>query len=267
MSNRRAAVKVTLLVAPLLLFIVVLHAWGDAMAGGLGRAVSSWQYPSRSHPPFVVRFPRRYEADVWAAPALEEFVRKEVKTHEGLGLQVPAAPVTVVLLDPETDPHRFGTTVEDPSANQGVFDPARRMILVRMERKVYQEKVTLALCQAASRLLLYDAGSARWSPWLTEGLLGQLEGTSPAEWRALTGELPGVADILKCTEADFTSHTRTAAGRGARLLVAYLLERRRDKFLAYYREEQAGLRPPFSDRIDDPEMVERDWKDWIQKLK
>jgi hypothetical protein len=267
MNNRRSAVKAMLLVAPLLLSTFVLHAWGDAMAGGLGRAVGSWQYPSRIHPPFVIRVPRRYDADVWAGPALVDFVQKAVKTNGALGLQVPAQPVTVVLLDPETDHHRFGTMADDPSPNQGVFDPARRMILVRMERILKQDKVRDALYEAAARLLLHDAGSARWSPWLTEGLVGRLEETPPKEWRALTGELPGVAEILKSTEADFNSQTRTAASKGARLLVAFLLDRLHAKFLAYYKDEQAGLRPSFSDLIGDPEHVEHDWKDWIQRLK
>jgi hypothetical protein len=76
MNERRTAVKAALFVAPLLLFILVLHAWGDAMAGGLGRAVGSWQYPARTHSPFVIRVPRRYDADAFAGPELDEFVRR-----------------------------------------------------------------------------------------------------------------------------------------------------------------------------------------------
>jgi hypothetical protein len=264
MSDRRTPVKVALLVAPLLLSVLTLHAWGDPMAGGLGRAVTNWQYPQRSHSQFLIRVPRRSEADVFAARALEEFVSQAVKQYGvPLAIQVPAQPVTVVLLDPDGDLRRFGTTVvEDLNANQGVFDPSRRMILVRMERKIQQELVTAALRQAAARVLLHDAGSPRWSPWLVEGLVGRLEGGRAADLRV--GELPGLADILKLSEADFAGIQRAPSVRGARLLVAFLMERMPEKFFHYYKEERAGLRPAFSERFGD---VEADWKDWLQRLK
>src|SRR5207248_3956350 len=122
---------------------LTLHAWGDALAGGLGRAVGNWQYPERPHSSFLIRVPRRSDADVLAARALDDFVEKTVKAHGAtLGIHVPAEPVNVVLLDPDTDPRRFGwTAAEDLNANEGLFDPVRRMIIVRMERKIQQELV------------------------------------------------------------------------------------------------------------------------------
>jgi len=267
MSDRRTPVKAALLFAPLLVVILTLHAWGDAMAGGLGRAVGNWQYPERVHSQFLIRVSRGSSADVFAARALEEFVPQAVMGYGiRLAIHVPAQPVTVVLLDPDTELRRFGTTVvEDLNPNQGVFDPSRRMILVRMERKIQQDLVAAALRQAAARVLLHDAGSPRWSPWLTEGLVGRLEGARPADQRI--GELPGLTDILKLIEADFTALNRASSTRGARLLVAFLMDRMPDRFDHYYKEEQAGLRPVFFERIGDPEQVERDWKDWLQKLK
>jgi hypothetical protein len=270
MSDRRRPVKAALLVAPLLLSILALHAWGDSMAGGLGRAVGSWQYPQRVHSQFLIRVPRWSDADVLAARALEDFVSHAVKFYGvPLAIQVPAQPVTVVLLDPDTDVSRFGSNVvDDLSPNEGVFDASRRMILVRMERKLQMEPVIGALRQAAARVLLHDAGSARWSPWLTEGLVGRLEGSSIApDRRAWTGELPGVAEILSFTDADFHGHNRAICIRAARQLAAFLMERMQEKFILYYREEQAGLHPPFSERIGDPRRVEQEWREWLQQQK
>src|SRR5688572_18638466 len=100
MNSRRIPVKGALLMAPLLVAILALHAWGDAMAGGLGRAVGNWQYPERVHSPFQIRVPRRIGVDAFAADALEKFVSQAVKNHGGeLGVQAPGRPVTVVLLD------------------------------------------------------------------------------------------------------------------------------------------------------------------------
>ena len=268
MSDRRAPVKIALLTLPLLVSVLALHAWGDAMAGGLGRAVGNWQYPERSHGPFLIRAPRRSDVDVFASKTLEEFVLQAVKQYGvPLAIQVPAPPVTVVLLGPDAELERFNCTVaSELNPNEGVFDPIRRTIFVRMERKLQQEPMIAALRQAAARALLHDAGSARWSPWMAEGLVGRLEGTRPAEYRTLTGEL-GLEEILKLTEADFRGHNRAAAVRSARLLAAFLMERLPGKFDTYYKEERAGLHPSFSERLGEPRALEEEWKDWLQRLK
>src|SRR5205814_6626882 len=135
----RAAVQVTLLVLPLLATVLVLHAWGDAMAGGLGRAICTWKYPERGHQSqFVLRVPRGSGVETWALRAIDDFVTQTVKTHGiPLALQVPAQPVTVILLDADAEPSRFGSTVADElNPNEGVFDAARRTVFVRMERKI-----------------------------------------------------------------------------------------------------------------------------------
>jgi hypothetical protein len=266
MSDRRAPVKVALLVLPLLALVLVLHAWGDTMAGGLGRAICTWKYPERGHQSqFVLRVPRGSGVEAWALRAIDDFVTQSVKTYGvPLALQVPAQPVTVILLDADADPSRFGSTVADElNANEGVVDPARRMVFVRLERRIQQDLVIAALRQAVARVLLHDAGSSRWSPWLTEGLVGRLEGARAADPRGWTGELPMLSEILRFSEADFRGHNRLACARGARLLTAFLMERMPDKFAYYYKEEQAGLRPPFSERFGDPVRLEREFREWL----
>jgi len=75
MTDRRTPVKAAALLAPLILSVLGLHAWGDALAGGLGRAVSNWQYPERNHAIFQIRVPRRSDdVDAFAARALYDFV-------------------------------------------------------------------------------------------------------------------------------------------------------------------------------------------------
>jgi hypothetical protein len=272
MSNRRTPVKAALLVAPLLVMVLTLHAWGDAMAGGLVRAVCSWQYPERTHSQFLIRVPRRSAADDFAARALKEFVDHAVKAQGvPLAIQVPAQPVSVVLLDPDTDPARFGwTAAEGLRDNEGVFDATRRTIFVKMERQIQQEQVVAALRQAAARVLLYDAGSPRWSPWLTEGLIGCLDGLRPADLRTWTGDLPSVREILNSREAEYRGLHSPAYTRGARLLMAFLMERAPEKFSYYYKEERVGVPSAvstFSERIGDPALVDADWRAWLQLQK
>lgn len=271
MSDRRTPLKASLLVAPLLVAVLALHAWGDAMAGGLGRAVGAWQYPERRHSQFLIRVPRRSDADAFASRALEEFVAQAVKAQGvPLAIQVPAQPVSVVLLDADPEPRRFGwTAAEGLRDNEGVFDPARRTIYVQMERKIQQDLVVVALRQAAARVLLHDAGSSRWSPWLTEGLVGCLEGLKPGDLRAWTGDLPQVREILGSREADYRGSS-PAYTRGARLLVAFLMDRMPERFAYYYKEERAGVPSPlatFSERIGDPAHVDADWRAWLQAQK
>ena len=75
MSDRRTTVKIALLVAPLLSSVLVLHAWGDPMAGGLGRAICNWKYPERAHPSqCVLRVPRGSGVEAWAARATRDAV-------------------------------------------------------------------------------------------------------------------------------------------------------------------------------------------------
>lgn len=271
MNDRRASLKVAFLVAPLFALIFTLHARGDALAEGLGRAVGAWQYPVRPHPPFLIRVPRRSpDVDEFAALYLKDFVDKAVKSHGAtLGIQAPAVPVQVVLLDMDAEPGRYGWTLaENLGANEGIFDPAHRMIFVRMERRLPRDPVTAALRQTAARLLLHDLGSSRWSPWLTEGLAGRLEGineTDAGNW----SELPSVREILSARAADFRS---PAYARGARLLLKYLMERMPpDRFAYYYKAERAfgqeGSLDAFSDQFNAPVHVDSGWRAWLQSPK
>jgi hypothetical protein len=260
-------VKIALLVAPLLASVLVLHAWGNTMAGGLGRAICNWKYPERNTPSqFHLRVPRGSGAEAWAPQTIDEFVSKAVKAYGvALTIQVPAQPVTVILLDHDTEPGRFGSSVVDElGANEGIFDPARRTIFVKMERKIDPSKVNIALCEAVARVLLHDAGSSRWSPWLAEGLVGPLEKLRSPESQAWGGGLPTLSEILRYTEADFRGTSRMFCVRGARLLTAFLMERMPEQFSYYYRAEQAGLRPLFSERFGDPSRIEREWREWLQ---
>lgn len=273
MSSRRAAVKGTALLAPLLVAILALHAWGDAASAGLGRAVGHWQYPERTHGVFQIRAPRWSNADEFAAKALDEFVAKSIKSH-GVELVIhhPLQPVKVVLLDRDTaELRRFGWAVaENLKENKGVFDPARRTLYVRMERKLQRDPVISALQQGAARLLLHDAGSDRWEPWLTEGLIGRLEGTatSTPTW---SGDLPlTLKDVLTARAADFQGETGPGYSRGARLLVAFLMEKRADDFAKYYRAVRLGAANPqelFEERFFGHSHLENEWREWIRAQK
>jgi hypothetical protein len=274
MSDRRAPVKILLLVAPLLASVLALHAWGDAMAGDLGRRVEHWQYPEFRHAPFLIRAPRRSgDADRFAAPVLTSFVDQAIKAHgETLDLHPPAEPVPVTLLDaPDADRRRYGgDAAEFLEKHEGLFDPSRRAIVVRMDTKIDQERVTAALLHAAARLLLHDAGSARWSPWLTEGLAGVLEGSKAADLRAWTGDLPSLGDLITAREAHFRGKDGPAYARGARLFTAYLMETLPEGFATYYKATRAEGAVPISrvlERFADPTHAEALWKEWLQAQK
>jgi hypothetical protein len=267
MSDRRAPVKVVLLTTPLLVSILALHAWGDALGGGLGRAISSWQYPETAHASFPIRYPRRSGADVFAARALEEFVSHAVKTHGAmLGIQAPVRPVKVLLLDADTEPRRFGcAAAEYLKENEGLFDPANRMIIVRMEHRINPELVITALREAAARMLLHDAGSARWSPWLAEGLVGRLDVTKASAPRGWTGEV-SLNDLLTARVEDFRGViSGPGYTRAARTLVGLLMESNPDGFEYYYKAEQKGwpeLPSIFVERFGDPDRLISALKDW-----
>lgn len=272
MTDRRGSVKAALLVAPLLVAILALHAWGDAVSAGLTRAVVDWQYPERDRGIFQVRRPRRNQADGFAAQKLEEFVDATVKAHgTTLALHQPRQGVQVILVDPDTDLRRFGLALPDPLApNESAFIPERRLIVVRTDRDMKLDLVAEALRHAAARLLLHDAGSDRWSPWLTEGLVGRLEGPRASDTRGWSGELPSVHEILASRESDYRSRTSPAYVRGARLLVTFLLEARPEAFAAYYKEERSGIPTPlpkFAEILGDPLLVDAEWKAWLQRQK
>ncbi len=274
MSDRRAPVKVLLLVLPLLASVLALHAWGDALAGDLGRRVEHWQYPEYRHAPYLIRVPRRSgDADRFAAPLLKNFVDQALKSHgERLGLRAPAEPVPVVLLDaPDADRRRYGgDAAEFLEKYDGLFDPSRRAIVVRMDTKIDQNRVAAALQHAAARLLLFDAGSARWSPWLTEGLVGALEGSKAADLRAWAGDLPTLKDLLTAEQVHFRSKNGPSYSRGARLLTAYLMESRPEDFARYYKAARADGAVPISqviERFADPVHEEALWRDWLQVQK
>lgn len=273
MTDRRTPVKAAALLAPLILSVLALHAWGDALSSGLGRAMSHWQYPERDHAMFRIRVPRRSDdVDTFAARALQDFVAEAVRLHgRDLKVKAPAQPIQVVVLDPDTDVRRYRWTVAEPlvNGNEGLYDPIGRTIYVRMEPKLQQEAVIAALRQAAARALLYDAGAAGWSPWLLEGLVGRLEGAKPSALRGLPGsELPSLGLLLTARPADFQGIHSSVYTRGAKLLVAFLQETRPSEFAYYYDAVREGHAPPdslFTNPAD--EGVESDWRKWLQDQK
>jgi hypothetical protein len=270
MIDRRGSVKAAALLAPLIVSVLGLHAWGDAVAGGLGRAVGNWQYPQRDHAIFQIRVPRRSDdVDAFAARALQEFVAEAVRVHgRDLGVKTPTEPVKVVLLDLDTDVRRYRWSNAELilNGNEGLYEPAVRTIYVRMERKLQQDAVIAALRQAAARAMLHDAGSARWAPWLTEGLVGRLEGAKPSALRSPPGTDPQtLRNILEGRPADFHGHNGAAYIRGAKLLVAFLMETRSAEFAAYYQAVREGQ--PAPDSLLSNDSLEGDWKRWIQDQK
>jgi len=269
MSDARLPVKALLLTAPLLVCILALHAWGDPASESLGRHVNLFQYPEHMRPPFAIRAPRRSQAEDWAGRALSQFLDDSIRTHgELLGLRVPTNPVEVVLLDKETDPRRFaGDVAEFLKVNEGLYDPERRAIIARMDSTIDQHQVTAALRRAAARMLLHDAGSSRWSPWLAEGLAGALEGSKAADLKAWTGELPPLEQILAASEADLRS---PVLARGARLLTAYLMDKIPEGFASYYKASRAEGQvrlPRVLERFNDPAREEKQWQDWLHVQK
>jgi hypothetical protein len=276
MSSRRAAVKAAFLLAPLFVSILALRAWGDPVSAQLGRAVGHWQYPERTQSTFQIRVPRwRSDAAGLAAKELEEFVTKAVRDHGAdLGIRHPEQPVKVVLLDPDTtELKRFGwASAENIKEYEGIFDEAKRTIFLRLERKVVQQPLAAAaLKSAAARLLLHDAGSTQGDPWLIEGLTGRVEGTDASELRSWTGELPTLQELLKAPRSDFQGITGPKYVRGAKLLVAYLMERRKGDFLTYYRAVRLpGTTSPreiFKEKFFDTSLLEREWREWIRDPK
>lgn len=269
MNDARLPVKALLLTAPLLVCILALHAWGDPVAESLGRQVNLFQYPEHVRPPFVIRAPRRSQAEDWAAKALSQFLDDSIRNYgKTLELRVPAVAVDVLLLDKETDARRFaGDVAEFLKVNEGLYDPERRAIIVRMESTIDQLQVTAALRRAGARMLLQDAGSARWAPWLTEGLAGVLEGSKAADLKAWTGELPPLEQIQSATEADLRA---PGLARGARLLTAYLMDAMPEGFAYYYKasrtEGQVRL-PRILERFNDPAREEKKWQDWLHVQK
>lgn len=273
MSDRRASVKAFFLGGPLIATVLALHAWGDGAATGLNRRVESWQYPEVRQAPFLIRAPRRTSAAEFAGPALREFLEASLKTGaDALGLRPPADPVQVVLLGAaDADRRRYGGDAAEFLAKyDGLFDPARRAIVVRMDADIDQKRVIAALRKAAARLLLFDAGSARWSSWLTEGLAGALEGSKSTDLREWTGELPSLRRLLAAREADFRGEDGPSYGRGARLLVAYLMETLPEGFAYYYSSVRAEGDVRLSraiERFSDLDREEALWKDWLRVQK
>ena len=241
------------------------------MAGTLSRKIGDYQYPTRPHAPYLIHVPRRGDSDLLAARVLRDFAERSVQTHgAALGLHAPAQPVHVYLFESELDAQRFGPPgAELLKENEGLYDPARRAIAVRMEAKLQLQPVTAALQAAAARLLLHDAAPAGMSPWLLEGLLGRIEGAPAGDLYRQGGDLPKIKEILEARESDFQKQTPSLV-RGARLLVACLEDKRPQEFSSYYREEQQGGpgRPgAFHDRFGDPADLELEWKDWLRLLK
>ncbi|HLY75392.1 MAG TPA: hypothetical protein VKU80_14825 [Planctomycetota bacterium] len=271
MNESRVPLKVGLLLGPLVAATLALHAWGDGAAEHLGRRVDRWQFPEVSLPPFLLRVPRTV-SDSWAAKVLGEFPDECIRsTGALLDLHRPSPTVQVILLGPDSGSRRLaGERGEALKENESLYDPERRAIVVRMERNIEQKQVSSALRRGIARLLLAETGSARWYPWLAEGLVGLLDNSRADDLRAAGEDLPALDPLITAREADFRSLDRAAYARAARLLVAYLHETFPVEFAAYCRasREEGQVRlSRFIDRFADPIREQSAWREWIQARK
>jgi hypothetical protein len=270
MNESRVPLKTALLLGPLLAMILALHAWGDGAAEYMGRRVDLWQYPEISQPPFLLRVPRTV-SDTWAAKILQEFPEVCIRSAGGLlDLHRPHPTVQVILLGDSGSRRLAGEHGEALKEYESLYDPERRAIIVRMERNIEQKQVTSALHRGIARLLLYETGSARWSPWLAEGLIGLLDGSRADDLKSAGEDLPALDLLLTAREADFHSLDRASYARAARLLVAYLHETCPIEFGAYCRASRAEGQvrlTRFIDRFADPIREQSAWREWIQAQK
>lgn len=271
MTNPGVPFKTAVLLAPLLAGILALHAWGDPAADHVARRVDLWQYPEISRLPFVLRFPRGSDVERWAPGELVRFPDEAVRTAAPLlDLRKPTFTVPVLLLAPDYASRRLAGAHADMKENESVYDPERRAVIVRMGQNIEQSQVTTAIHRGIARLLLYEAGSPRWSPWLAEGLVGLLEHSKGADAKAVGEELPALNLLLTAREADFHGHDGPAYARGARLLVAYLWESSPREFAAYCRASQAEGQVPLSrflERFTNPIAEQAAWREWLQAQK
>ncbi len=272
MSNPATPFKTAVLLAPLLAGVLALHAWGDPVADRVARRVDLWQYPEISRQPFVLRFPRGSDAERWAPGELARFPDEAVRTAAPLlDLRRPSWTAPVILFAPDYASRRLaGAHAEALKENESVYDPERRAVFVRMGQVIEQSQVTSAIHRGIARLLLYEAGSTRWSPWLTEGLVGLLEHSKVADAKAAGEDLPALNLLLTAREADFHGREGPAYARGARLLAAYLLDTSPREFAAYCRASQAEGQVPLSrflERFASPIAEQAAWRDWLQGQK
>lgn len=268
MSEPRGPLKAALLVGPLVVTILALHAWGDGAAGLAADRMDDWRYPEQSLPPFQLRAPRRVENADWARVLLSRFPEEAIRNYGALlDLRPPAAPVQVVLLD-DTGSRRLGGGQLD--RNEGLYDPRRRAIIVRMGEPIELNPVSAELRRGLARLLLHDAGSTRWSPWLAEGLVGLLEGSRASDLKPPAEELPPLELLLGAREAEFRGREAALYARAARLFVAWLNESFPEEFAAYCRASRIDGQPRlarFLERFADPLREHQAWRDWIQAQK
>lgn len=272
MSDPHVPVKAALLLGPLLAGILGLHAWGDPAADRVGRQVDLWQYPEIHRPPFVLRFPRGSDVERWAPGVLSQYPEEAIQAAAPLlDLHRPISAIPVILLGPDSTARRLtGSSLDGPGENESVFDPERRAIVVKMGRNIEQGRVTAAIQRGIARLLLHEAGSARWYPWLAEGLLGLLDRSKSADVKAVGEDLPALGVLLTAREASFQGHDGPATARGARLLVAYLMETFPGEFAAYCRASQAEGQVHLSrylERFANPIAEQAAWREWLQGQK
>jgi hypothetical protein len=177
----------------------------------------------------------------------------------------------VLLLGPDYASRRLaGAAADALHENESLYDPERRAVVVRMGHNIEQSQVTSAIRRGIARLLLHEAGSPRWSPWLTEGLVGLLEHSKGADAKAAGEDLPALNLLLTARESDFHGRDGAAYARGARLLVAYLRDTSPREFAAYCRASQAEGQVPLSrflERFTNPIAEQAAWREWLQSQK
>ena len=279
MSRENAALKLTCLLGPLAAAILSLLAWGEPL-----RAKADWywmrkKYTEHRRIGFDIRVRKGSKVHESTAEKLGAFLDATLKQYgRVLALKEPRTvepPLKITLLETEDHlkPHGFS-----PSATAdhqgGRFVPDRwTIVLVVGAGAQHHDADERVLRHQMTHVLLHLAGkkSAAFSPWLEEGLAGYFEDFPlPSTPRPSSDPLPPLGRLLQAGPEELQATAAEDLRQGARLLVAFLLERHPDRFADYYREDlRPGPAPgnAFKTRVGLPEEIEAEWRDWAASLK
>lgn len=273
MINGRTAAKLAILLAPFLITVTGLHAFGRRLEGTAERLFKPERDETFHAGPYRIILPRGDQYHTYVRGVVERFVTSVRQVFPELGVPDPEEfkPITIHVVESRGDLPR--ELSEDPwSPNTFVMASDRRIGIVVRSTLRDQDEDRARLHHALTHVLLpLGRPDAQWSPWLAEGLAGYFEawGAPDTVLRVSEGGeavLP-IRRILAARAGDFTGEERKRYARSSHLLVRFLLTpgRYREPFLRYCAEERkpgAVEGVAFNNLVaDDLEALEREWQE------
>lgn len=276
--------KIGALVVPFVTAYVLLAFFGDDLSRFFARLFAGSDYADERRGPFTIFAKRGSGQHAPAGDVLEEFTTHMVSNFGApLKLERPqngTSNLTIYLLQSHAELEKYGLTrLNSDLANNGGFFLSHKLEIALVLTGRPDIDARGLRHEMVHALMFLSDRNASWPSWIAEGMASYFEHSRMILGTWQPGGVPGdrpptrsprsIRELLEATSGAFTGEQNRSYYDSSHLLVAFLIERRREQYLQYYDLARKG--PPTVEAFEGIfgtklEAMEEEWRGWMKDL-